>query len=1700
MCSLTDGAGTAREPNASGVRSFTVALEHLGRDDRWAMWSREVGNGMTLEVNQGNGNLLLEVPLGSYATPIGAMDVTLAYNALEDTGFGMSPGWDIAVGPRQGAGGLPVKLYQLDTGTDSDVKLRFQGGRIMYYPHKYAKVWGGTSAMSGYLVKAKDNTWTFFDASGGIFTFSDGALTSAGSDLLSAKPAATGAAASNKEFTYTYDASLNLQSVSDPLGRKIDLIWNAGTGKLDYVRAPDFGANQRAFAYTGGKLTSITTSVTNEFAAGTGAGTPLTTSEVVSFAYDAAGLLSEVSDGVGSAASGDGWDIVYGTGGFSRVTSVTAPSTGSPPTNPATPSAWRFGYVAKNNPTQNAKFTCLTDPRNTAAITCDSDFATNDDPNQTQTEFSDGGLPIKIAGAKINGFRPVTTYVFDSHNNLVCERSPEANALGGESCTSATGGQGAYTDLDDGGLSTVYDYASKAPYRLLSITHPAPADGAFPRLVQTYAYDEGSTFNGLWAEEYRNDDLDGTPAAQEQWTDLDRSWGAASSPTLLADPDGEHWGLRLSGYLDISALGGGQKYLFRVFSDDGVRLSVEGKTILDCFGQATDAATSNCGTGLDVGAFLYGTDAPIQIEYSDITGPAQLTVKWDQGSGTWQTIPAWLLIPDLGLVTSKTYEKLQSGGGTPDLAKESWTFPDDDSKSRRLQGAHTREDLGGTANLYTTSYTYGATYGHVLTETANSQAPTLDTKLTYTYTDGAAPGGWGLPAGAQVSCVSQTVIDAVPATDPVTTNLRCDQAGRTTRQALVVEAVTGTDQVAQTRTTDTSYDSVGRITRTRQSQTGAEAISVYDASGRLTQTRQLITSTTYAISTNVYDHAGHLASSKLPDPATGGQSASSPVISHIYDWADNELSTTNANAHTTSYAYDALNRLTQQTTASGAISTTTYQLGTGVNQIVDDTPGGASTTTVMDVLGRVTSTKLESYAATSTAYDVQGNVTAVTDPAGITTSSTYSGLGEVLTRTDFSQGASAATTTYAYDAAGRLLSVDGPRAGTLDQLTNAYDDLGRLSKTTYEGIFLEDGTTKASVSLTSNDAAERIRVREPLTTTTALDRFFTFDEAGRQIQARTENGTTDLVTTTTYNLAGWPTLVNDARPLDVYLGYDFLGRLLCRHTATCTGATSGAERFTYDKVGNVLSAISISPAPTYNMTYDTDERPKLVKRGTSTETTYTYGTSGTANALLTSLADPAGTSTLTYNAAGQLFTLDDPLVTTAGKISTYTYDGLTGKLTTRTDVQANLRWGITYEAATGRLDTQEIKDNTTLAVLASFDLGYGEGGNVTSKVSSVFSNASNATWGYTYDGAGRLTKASGENAAGAATVWDYTYDGAGNRTGATETTGAVVANWSTTYDRRGLASSASEAVSGEALTYGYDAAGLTLVSADSSIGANDRGYTYDAYSRLTCAQSGSTLCSASPSANRVTYTLDAFSRTYQRTANTTVTDAAYRGVGETPVTSTTSGTLTKYARTLGGSPLGQKVGAAASYYLRDPHGDTVGVVSTAAANQGTTAFDAYGRTLATSGTQPWFGYQSDPTDSLTKQVDMGTRWYAPQTGRFSSQDVLFGDPLHPISLNRWVYGADNPVTMWDPTGMRWATATVAGGGGCGGTVAECDDIAEEFIQIEAEDPGYFTENFQMAPKPEPPEAAAPDPVRTYDDYSSGRVASAEVVYERPDGR
>jgi RHS repeat-associated protein len=332
-----------------------------------------------------------------------------------------------------------------------------------------------------------------------------------------------------------------------------------------------------------------------------------------------------------------------------------------------------------------------------------------------------------------------------------------------------------------------------------------------------------------------------------------------------------------------------------------------------------------------------------------------------------------------------------------------------------------------------------------------------------------------------------------------------------------------------------------------------------------------------------------------------------------------------------------------------------------------------------------------------------------------------------------------------------------------------------------------------------------------------------------------------------------------------------------------------------------------------------------------------------------------------------------------------------------------------YEAETGRPDVRQIRQGgpaCTGAIQATFDLGYDEASNVTTRAETISGNSYGGTYTYGYDGANRLTNVTGPALFGSRT---YGYDGGGNRTSVQIGTGNPV---TTTYNGAGLPTASSDNTS-----YTHVAIG-DLTKIDRTGGtANDWNFKYDSWGNLKSAARKTT---GTPD---VSFIVDALDRTFSRTAGTTTAAYTYQGMGETLAKSVVGATTTTYARTPGG-PLAQRVGTTTRYYLRDQHGDAVGWANTSSGLAGTALYDPWGQLLSGTGemgtvaAEGSFRFQSDLTDALTGQVDMLTRMYEPTLGRFSSRDVLFGDSNDPVTLNQYVYGAVNPVTYTDPTGMR----------------------------------------------------------------------------------
>ena len=80
------------------------------------------------------------------------------------------------------------------------------------------------------------------------------------------------------------------------------------------------------------------------------------------------------------------------------------------------------------------------------------------------------------------------------------------------------------------------------------------------------------------------------------------------------------------------------------------------------------------------------------------------------------------------------------------------------------------------------------------------------------------------------------------------------------------------------------------------------------------------------------------------------------------------------------------------------------------------------------------------------------------------------------------------------------------------------------------------------------------------------------------------------------------------------------------------------------------------------------------------------------------------------------------------------------------------------------------------------------------------------------------------------------------------------------------------------------------------------------------------------------------------------------------------------------------------------------------------SYDPYGSVIYTHGGDSVFGYTGEQQDSYIKLINLRSRLYSTETGRFLTRDVWQGDYNRPLSLNKWNYVEGNPVNRTDPTG------------------------------------------------------------------------------------
>ncbi|MCI0159459.1 hypothetical protein KNO15_22405, partial [Leifsonia shinshuensis] len=891
--------------------------------------------------------------------------------------------------------------------------------------------------------------------------------------------------------------------------------------------------------------------------------------------------------------------------------------------------------------------------------------------------------------------------------------------------------------------------------------------------------------------------------------------------------------------------------------------------------------------------------------------------------------------------------------------------------------------------------------------------------------------------------------DILQVTDPNanTTSLTYDVLGRSIQE-------TGPPILVDTPASTATYTGL-----TQQTASASKTIG-YDAFGDITQIKDALGN----ITTNTYDAAGRITETdSAPYLAPGSTTPLVSSVQRTYSPAGDLVTLTNARGGTTNFSYDIAGNLvkTLGPQVNGARTTTLAWFDHAGIKAMETNDRGSTHYYYYDRLGDEVQ---DSWWWVEPSSHTDGGVEPIT-------TSTYDFAGKRLTTTD----QYGATTTYHYDAAGEITSVNLP--GAVNPVTFSYDLAGRIA------------TQKDTIGVTTRHSYD-LAGRETSTTSVGTDGTQhvitrTFDGAGNLTQATDPDGATQTIG---YNAANLPTTLT--QPISagvastVSIGYDLQG-----HQVRTTDGNGNTTWTTYNswelpdkRIEPPTSAYSALGDRTWQTSYDSGLVPvQQVNPGGVVQTssydplgrvtsqaatdpnrsagnvsrTFSYTAAGD----LASISTPSGTQTFTWGSAGQILTSTGPAgtanfsysdqgqldyINTGTPYVSYQYDP-TGRLlsvngrttttfgyspTTGQQTSTSFAGGTTQTSYDpfGRMASQTTA-NTTGAIIQKSQYTYDADSNILSKTDTGGVPDGGT---YTYDQADRLASYTPEPSPvdpATPTTISYAWDLANNKT--SESTTQTATTW--TYDARNIPTNIATTTASGTTNKPVTSNARGDISTIGS-GATQRNLTFDAFDQLTGDGSS-------------TYTYDGLGRISTR--NTA--PFQYAGVGAQPISAPAfaGGTETVVRDISGGLITTSIAGGTTANLIQDQHDNTLGQITAepGATLTASNGYSAFGTPRAASAflapnTSPHpsaFGYQGDWTDPGTGTVNMQSRWYDPSLGSFLSHDTATQPTTNNSSLNKYAYGNANPIAYTDPTGhyaQLYANPNLGAGGGSMPTVEE----------------------------------------------------------------
>ncbi|WP_371601212.1 RHS repeat-associated core domain-containing protein [Streptomyces sp. NBC_00564] len=816
--------------------------------------------------------------------------------------------------------------------------------------------------------------------------------------------------------------------------------------------------------------------------------------------------------------------------------------------------------------------------------------------------------------------------------------------------------------------------------------------------------------------------------------------------------------------------------------------------------------------------------------------------------------------------------------------------------------------------------------------------------------------------------------------------------------------------------------------------TGA-AIKVTDPNSKITET--------------TYDSLGRVTQVWLPNRlrlagATPNYKYAYHLSKDTASWVSTSTLTPTASGYVTSYTiYDSLLRAreTQSPSPSG---------GRIVNLTQYDTRGLVSST-LSDIWD----------ASSAPSGDKPATVEGAQAPMQVDT--TYDGAARPVTSETKVKGVHRWTTTTKYQ--GDRAIQTAPEGGQATAvLTNA---LGQTTETReYAAPAATGSYNHTRYTYTPGGQQKTVTAQDTSVWSSSYDLF------GRQTSATDPDKGTTSTRYTSLDQVDW-TL--DAENNKLLYQYDTLGRKTDLWQTDKAVAANKLAHWDYDQVAKGQQDTATRYAVGTDGTMQAYVQ-KITKFDGLYNATISELTLPDNDALVKAGVGPKLTFDASYNAANQLSGFSDPAVAglalegitnkydDLGNLQTVT--GTTGYvlgagyselgdntiLTVGTDSTSSARKAYlhsAYETGTRRLTRSYVTDDTHSYMPQDLTFTQDDAGNVTAISDATTGQADNQC--FAYDGYGRLTEAwtpktadcssSGRttaNLGGAAPYWtSYSYTTAGQRD--TETQHLATGNQSTDY------------------TYGTTTGQPHPLT--TTTGAKTTAYTYDdtgnttqrpgptAAQSLTWNSEGK-LASLTEGTKKTDHIYDADGELLIRRATGDGDTILY--LGDTEVRLTVKGTTQTLSGTRYYTADGQTIavrtatkgvsGTKLSFLAADHHGtSSLALDSTtwAITKRYTTPFGATRGTKATNWPDDK-AFLGKPADESTALTHIGAREYDPGIGQFINVDPLLELDKHQ-TLNGYSYGAQNPVTNADPSGLGLACGGEGGDEGCGSGVVTHGD-------------------------------------------------------------